>query len=85
MPRLHEGRIRDDGADRRKGQRARDQILRAVQQNAHRKIALFACLDRNRVGAAAAAARMSSSRSILLGTFLHLIRFGLMSGFGRPG
>ncbi len=55
--RLQKERVGDDGADRGKCNRARDHVLWTMQQNAHEQAALCVRFDRNRVTAAAAAAR----------------------------
>src|SRR5580658_5992667 len=56
VPRLQEQRIGDDAGDRGERQRARDHILRAVKQDAHRKTALAVSFHRSR-GRATAATR----------------------------
>ena len=78
---LQEQRIGDDGAAAGKGQQARDHVLRAVQQHAHRKTALG--LDGGggpRGGGAASRHRLC----VFLGTFLHLnclfLRCGSVAG-----
>ena len=71
---LQEQRVGEDGADRGSGEQACKHVFRAVQENAHHEAAL-----RSASIAAAFAPRrrrrgISSSSSIRLGTFLHLMR-----------
>src|SRR6202035_5377787 len=47
-PRLQEQRVGDDGTDRGKGQRAGDHVLRAIQQDPHRKTTLGVRFNRSR-------------------------------------
>src|SRR6202035_5956021 len=54
-PRLQEQGVGNDGADGCKGQRARDHVLRTMQQDTHRQAALAVGIDRYRFGATAAA------------------------------
>jgi hypothetical protein len=51
---LQEQRIGNDSADGGRGQKARDRVLRAVQEDPHQQAAFFG-LDGSRLGATAAA------------------------------